>query len=308
MSAFEHQTVLLEASVQALQPVDGGLYVDCTLGGGGHTELLLESAECTVIGIDRDPAALAAAGERLARFGDRFQPWHGTFDQVAEALGGRLANGLLADLGVSSPQLDHPERGFSFRAAGPIDMRMDPTSGEPASVLVNHLDADALADVLYTYGEERNSRRIARAIVAARPLEDTLQLAEVVRAASPAKARHGRIHPATRTFQALRIAVNDELGQLERLLDATVDVVAEGGRIAIISFHSLEDRLVKRFFASESGRNGPRDPWGNPLSPPRLRVHPSTTPPSSSDPAENPNPRARSARLRVAERLSWTAP
>lgn len=307
MTAFAHQTVLLEESVQALQPRDGALYVDCTLGGGGHTELLLASADCTVIGIDRDPMALDAASERLARFGDRFLPWHGTFDRVAEALDGRLADGLLADLGVSSPQLDLPERGFSFRASGPIDMRMDPTTGEPASTLVDTLDADALADLIYTYGEERNSRRIARAIVAARPLEDTAQLAEVVKSAMPGKARHGRIHPATRTFQALRIAVNDELGQLERLLDATLDVVAPGGRIAIISFHSLEDRLVKRFFASESGKNAPRDPWGNPTSPPRLRVHPSHTP-SSSDPTDNPNPRARSARLRVAERLPWNAP
>lgn len=310
MSAFDHITVLLESTVDALEPRDGGVYVDCTLGGGGHTELLLQRADCTVIGIDRDPEALAAASARLAPFGDRFVPWHGTFGNLEQALadqGLQQVDGVLADLGVSSPQLDHAERGFSFRNAGPIDMRMDPTSGQPASELVNTLGADELADILYTYGEERLSRRIARAIVEGRPWIDTVQLAEAIRGVMPGSAKHGRIHPATRSFQALRIAVNDELGELERLLAASLRILAPGARIAIISFHSLEDRIVKRFFADQSGKNAPRDPWGNPTFPPHLRVHPSLTP-SSSDPTESPNPRSRSARLRVAERLPWNAP
>jgi 16S rRNA (cytosine1402-N4)-methyltransferase len=302
MTPFAHVTVLAAEAVAALAPRDGGVYVDCTLGGGGHAEGLLQAADCRVIGLDRDPNALRAANARLAGFGGRFQSVHARFSELGPVLAGLGldgVDGVLADLGVSSPQLDQPERGFSFRTPGPIDMRMDPTAGVSAAELVNSADQDELADWIYLYGEERAARRVARAIVAGRPWADTATLAAAI---AEVVGRGSGIHPATRTFQALRIVVNDELGEIRRLLPAAVDLLRPDGRLAIIAFHSLEDRIVKHYFQEQSGRTAPRDPFGNPVGPLRLRLLPPVAP-SPSD----PNPRARSARLRAAVRLPWNA-
>ncbi|TNE88583.1 MAG: 16S rRNA (cytosine(1402)-N(4))-methyltransferase RsmH [Deltaproteobacteria bacterium] len=298
--AFEHTSVLLEETVVALQPQAGMTYVDCTLGGGGHTEAILDAADCKVIGIDRDPSALKAAGERLARFGERFVPVRARFSEIAYVLadlGIDHVDGVIADLGVSSPQLDLAERGFSFRFAGPVDMRMDPDASLSADDIVNRWREEEIARVIFEYGEERRSRAVARAIVANRPITDTLQLAKII--AGAVGRTKGRIHPATKSFQGLRIAVNDELGEIERFLPAAIDVLRPGGRLCIITFHSLEDRLVKRFMAHESGREAPRDAFGHPVGTFRLeRPRKSVTAPPS-----DPNPRARSARLRTAVRL-----
>lgn len=299
--AFEHTSVLLEETLVALQPQAKRTYVDCTLGGGGHTEAILEAADCRVIGIDRDPSALASASQRLARFGDRFIPVRARFSEIAyvlKDLGVVNVDGILADLGVSSPQLDHAERGFSFRAAGPVDMRMDPDASLCAADIVNRWSETEIARVLFEYGEERRSRQVARAIVANRPFHDTLELARVI-AAAVGRSK-GRIHPATRSFQGLRIAVNDELGEIERFLPAALSALAPGGRLCVITFHSLEDRLVKQFMARESGREAPRDAYGHPVGTfPLERPFKSVTAPPS-----DPNPRARSARLRTAVRRS----
>ena len=294
---FTHQSVLAAEVVEAFAALpaapDGEppLLIDCTLGGGGHSALLLEAhPDWRLLGLDHDPTARAAAAERLAGFGERVRIEAANFGAWAPAAMGR-AVAVLADLGVSSPQLDRPERGFSFRADGPIDMRMNPEAGEPAAALLDRFAEEALADLLFRFGEERLSRRIARRLVSergARPwLErSTADLAYAIAGCYPPKARHGRIHPATRSFQALRIAVNDELGALERLLQRAPDWLAPGGVLAIISFHSLEDRLVKQAF----------------LADPRLeRV---SRRPLIADEAEQAcNPRSRSAKLRVARRL-----
>ncbi len=300
---FEHVSVLLEATVEALAPADGEVFVDCTLGGGGHTEAILSASDVQVIGLDRDPAALAAASERLARFGARFRPVHADFDglsRVLDDLGLDHVDGVLADLGVSSPQLDHAERGFSFRRAGPVDMRMDPTAELTAAGLLDRVDETELVRILRDYGEERHARRVARAVLEKVPFGDTVELAACV--AQVLGRGKGRTHPATRTFQALRIAVNDELGQLERVLPQAVARLAPGGRLAFITFHSLEDRIVKRFLHRAAGRGLPRDGYGNPIGEVTVRVAPSLAPPPS-----DPNPRARSARLRSATRLPWNA-
>lgn len=306
MSDFAHIAVLRDEVVAALAPADGEVFVDCTLGGGGHSEALLEAAECRVIGLDRDPVAIAAASERLARFGDRFQPVRTSFSrlsEVLEELGLAGVDGVLADLGVSSPQLDTPERGFSFRLQGPIDMRMDPDQELSALDIVNTFTEREISVLVSRYGEERRARRVARAITAGRPFTNTVELAEVVAKAVGTPKGGSRIHPATRTFQAIRIVVNDELGELERLLPQAVSSLRPDGRLALISFHSLEDRLVKQFLYRESGRTGPRDPYGDPLHPPRL----APLPKSVTSTPDDPNPRARSARLRSAVRLPWTA-
>ncbi|MBK7536357.1 MAG: 16S rRNA (cytosine(1402)-N(4))-methyltransferase RsmH [Myxococcales bacterium] len=256
MAAFQHQSVLLADTLAVLTPQDGEVYCDCTLGGGGHTEaLLLAAPTCRVIGIDRDLEALAAAKARLERFGERVTLVHGAFGDVAELLaqaGQPKVHGLLADLGVSSWQLDSAQRGFSFSRPGPLDMRMDPSRGATALELIASLSADALANVIFELGEERHSRRIARAILRALAegrLATTTDLAAVIAAEVPAaEQRRSKIHAATRTFQALRIAVNAELDQLQRLLTGFPDLLVAGGRCAIISFHSLEDRLVKQRF------------------------------------------------------------
>ena len=302
MREFQHRTVLLDATLQALQPRPGGRYIDGTLGGGGHAEGILNACgpDGLVVGIDRDPNALTAAGQRLAAFGDRFQPVRGRFGDVAQlASAWAPVDGLVLDLGVSSPQLDHADRGFSFQHDGPVDMRMDPDGGESAAQLIDRLDADALADILYRFGEEPRSRRIARAIIAGRPWTSTLALAECI--ARSSGYRGSRTHPATRSFQAIRIAVNDELGELERALEAALELLRPGGRMAVISFHSLEDRFVKQRFRELAGRRTPRDEFGNPIEPPRGRlIHPRGIAGRDADPD---NPRARSARLRVLETL-----
>jgi len=292
---------MVDEVLAALAPVEGEVVVDCTLGLGGHAEALLERTSCSVIGLDRDREALALATNRLARFGDRFSAYHSCFSKVGDVLtrvGTPMVSAVLADLGVSSMQLDLPERGFSFQRPGPVDMRMDGGAACTAADLVNTWSVGDLTRCISRYGEERRARRVAVAIVDGRPWTDTKSLADAV--ARAVGGRRRKIHPATRTFQALRIAVNDELGELERFLPAAVDHLLPGGRVAVISFHSLEDRLVKRFFRRESGVDARRDPYGNPIGTFRLSAPRRSTTPSPDD----PNPRSRSARLRTAVRLS----
>jgi 16S rRNA (cytosine1402-N4)-methyltransferase len=299
---FEHRSVLLADTLAQLAPRPGGRYLDGTLGGGGHAELILENSgpDGILVGIDRDPAALRAAGERLARFGDRARLLRGRFSEMAElAAAHGPFDGVLLDIGTSSPQLDHADRGFSFMHDGPLDMRMDPSTGESAAELIDRLTEEALADVIYRYGEEPRSRRIAKAIVAGRPWTRTGALAACVAEGSGWKA--SRTHPATRTFQALRIAVNNELDELERALPAAVSLLAPGGRLAVISFHSLEDRIVKGFLRTAAEIGTARDAYGAPLSAPALRL--CTRRAIDGAEADPTNPRSRSARLRVAERL-----
>lgn len=305
-SAFQHIPVLLPAVLAALQPRPGARFIDATVGGAGHALAVLQAAQPggRLLGIDADPAALAAAAARLGAAGlpaASFTLVHGHFAELAALArqhGFSAVDGILLDLGVSSYQLDTAARGFSFAADGPLDMRLDPGSGPTAADLVNQLDEQELADVIYRYGEERGSRRIARLIVERRrqaPITTTGELAALVQRAIGRGGRE-RIHPATRTFQALRIAVNQELAQLEAALPQAVALLRPGGRLAVISFHSLEDRIVKQFFRAESGYGA-----GELQHPPRLTVL--TRKPIVADAAEcAANPRARSAKLRVAER------
>jgi 16S rRNA (cytosine1402-N4)-methyltransferase len=300
-SSFRHVPVLLNEVLAGLTPRDGGCYVDGTLGGGGHAAAVLEASAPggRLLGIDADPAALAAAGARLARFGERATLAHGNFRDIgplARAQGFDQIDGLLLDLGVSSHQIDTPERGFSFAADAPLDMRLDPTGGVTAADVVNSTPESELADLIFRYGEERGSRRIARFIAEARrkqPIDTTIELAELV--ARALGGRHGKIHPATRTFQALRIAVNHELESLEAVLPQAVELLAPGGRMAIISFHSLEDRIVKLFFRAESGYGGSEQPA-------RLQII-TKKPIEASEQEARANPRSRSAKLRIAERV-----
>jgi 16S rRNA (cytosine1402-N4)-methyltransferase len=307
-----HAPVLAAETLDLLAPRPGGRYLDGTLGGAGHTALLLERSAPGghVLAIDADPAALELARARLSEAiaAGRLLLRHGNFAQMAPiAAEAEFApvDGILLDLGLSSDQLAARDRGFSFAADAPLDMRFDPTRGQPAAELVNSLDEAELADLIWRYGEERRSRAIARRIVAARergPIARTGELARLV--ASAVHGRPGGIHPATRTFQALRIAVNDELGSLEAALPAAVDLLRPGGRLAVISFHSLEDRIVKRFFqAEERGCICPPElPECVCGRSPRLRIltrHPVT----AGDKEVARNPRSRSARLRAAERL-----
>ncbi len=291
---YQHTPVLLREVITGLQPRPGGRYIDGTVGGGGHAAAILEASapDGRLLGIDCDPAALTAAGARLALYGDRVTLVRGSFREV-----GRLAidagftqvQGVLLDLGVSSYQFDTPERGFSFQASAPLDMRLDPDAPVTAARLVNDLPEQELADLIFRYGEERGSRRIARAIVAARqrkPVTTTDELALIVSRALG--GQRGRIHPATRTFQALRIAVNDELASLEAALPQIVELLAAGGRMAIIAFHSLEDRIVKQFMRAEAQAG-------------RLRII-TRKPVEASNEEQHANPRSRSAKLRVAER------
>jgi 16S rRNA (cytosine1402-N4)-methyltransferase len=299
-----------EETLKLLAPRAGGVYCDATLGGGGHAERILRatSPDGRLIGIDRDPAALRAAGERLSPFGDRVTLVHGTFAEAAvilERLGAVPIDGFVLDLGVSSPQLDRGERGFSFRQAGPLDMRMDPTAGETAEGLIRRIGVDELADILRRYGEERYAGRIARAIkegVMAGAVTSTTELSALVARSVPTRERHKV--PATRKFQALRIAVNDELGQLERFLADFPSLVRPGGRVVVIAFHSLEDGLVKNRFrdlAKESGY--PPDIAAKMgLPPPTVKVL-TRKPIEASDDEVAANPRARSAKLRGAELL-----
>jgi len=329
MASFSHQPVLLKETIDGLAVRRGGRYVDGTLGGSGHTEALLAAGAGAVLGIDRDPAALAAARERLGTDDTRVVLAHGNFRElgsIARANGFEQVDGILLDIGVSSHQLDVAERGFSFAADAPLDMRMDPTAGTTAADLVNDLSETELADVIYQYGEERASRRIARRIAERRrsaPITTTVELAEIVKQAVRDKGT--RIHPATRTFQALRIAVNDELGALETVLPQATELLAAGGRLAVITFHSLEDRIVKQFMLRETSlcllpsrtfaeacphladqSSGPRAciylHRRDCDYVPRLSAV--TTKPITASAVElNANPRSRSAKLRVAERL-----
>lgn len=304
--SFSHITVLLHETVEMLAPAPGKLIVDCTLGGGGHTQLLLEHG-ATVWGIDRDPDARRAAALKLARFGSRFKVLAGNFQDVESLLaqqGVSRVDGLLADLGVSSHQLDTASRGFSFREDGPLDMRMDTRSAFSARNLVNEAPEEELADILWQYGEERASRAIARAIVKARaqaPIATTGQLARIVESVLP---RKGRQHPGTRTFQALRIAVNGELDALDSLLASSVDLLGKGGRLAVITFHSLEDRRVKQFFDLRSRPEIDRPEWPAPRPNPdycfRLL---SRKPVTAGEEELSTNPRSRSAKLRGVEKI-----
>ncbi len=303
---FSHVTVLLHETVDMMDARPGKVIVDCTLGGGGHTELLLEKG-ATVLGIDRDPAARRAATARLARFGNRFKALAGNFADVADILamqGITQVDGILADLGVSSHQLDTAERGFSFREDGPLDMRMDTRAAYSARNLVNEMSEAELADILWQFGEERASRAIARAIVKARsnaPITTTGQLADIVASVLP---RKGKQHPGTRTFQAIRIAVNGELTALDKLLDASVRLLNKGGRLAIITFHSLEDRRVKQFFDLRNRAEIDRPEWPAPRPNPdycyRLL---SRKPVIAGEEELSVNPRSRSAKLRGVEKI-----
>jgi 16S rRNA (cytosine1402-N4)-methyltransferase len=308
MSRFEHRPVMVDEVVDLLRPVPPGPVVDATVGAGGHASALLERlAHVTVIGLDQDEDALAAAAETLAPFGDRATLRQIRFDALAatmEELDVEEIAGALFDLGVSSPQFDRADRGFSYRFEGPLDMRMDRRQLRTADDIVNGEDAESLARILRAYGDERYARRIAQAIVAARPLHTTTALADVVRSAIPAPARRRGGHPAKRTFQALRIAVNDELEALPAALDQAVDRLVPGGRCVVISYHSGEDRIVKqRFRAAATG--GCTCPPGLPCTcgaVPLIReLRPLKRRPTASERAANP--RADSAVLRAVERI-----
>ncbi len=311
MTDFSHVPVLLDVAVDYLQPSPGGLLVDGTLGGGGHSEALLRRMGPTgrLVGIDQDSEALDAAGRRLEGY-PGFIGVRGNFadlDVLLDQLGLGLVDGVLLDLGISSHFVDSAERGFSIRRDAPLDMRMDLRASTSAADLVEELDEGRLESLLREYGEERYARRIARRIVWEReqePIRTTGRLAQVVERAVPPPARHGRIHPATRTFQALRIAVNDELGVLQRGLEAAVSRLAPGGRLVVISFHSLEDRIVKTTFRRLAGECTcpARVPFCQCQPLRLLRVL--TRKPVEPDPIEvATNPRSRSARLRAAQRL-----
>ncbi|MSP12963.1 MAG: 16S rRNA (cytosine(1402)-N(4))-methyltransferase RsmH [Chloroflexi bacterium] len=302
-----HTPVLPGEVLDALQPRPAGVYIDGTLGAGGHSQLILHAAGSgsRLLGLDADPDALARAAERLASFGERAVLVNSNFanlGEMAQEYSFIPCDGILLDLGLSSMQLTDGERGFSFQQDGPLDMRFDPTQPETAADLLNNLPEQELANLIYTYGEEHQSRRIARAIVQARPLRTTRQLADLI-ARVTGRGRQG-IHPATRTFQALRIAVNEELQVLEQVLPQALHCLKPGGRLAVISFHSLEDRIVKNFFQQEA-----RDCICPPEQPICTCDHHSTLtivtrrPIQPTDEEVNRNPRSRSAKLRVAERL-----
>jgi 16S rRNA (cytosine1402-N4)-methyltransferase len=305
---FPHHPVLYKEVLHALQPRRGAYYVDGTVGAGGHAWGILEtsSPDGLLLGLDLDPQALELAGERLSPFGSRailVQASYATLLQRIEALGWTGVDGILLDLGVSSMQLDRPERGFSFQSDAPLDMRFDPAGPETAADMVNSLSEQEISDLIFQYGEERQARKIAREIIRSRPIYTTRQLSEVVwRVCGP--SRHKRIHPATLTFQALRIAVNHELQALESFLPRALTALSPGGRLAVIAYHSLEDRIVKQFLRQESQDCicPPLQPlctcghWADVIEITRRPLVP-------QEDEINRNPRARSARLRVAERL-----
>jgi 16S rRNA (cytosine1402-N4)-methyltransferase len=303
---MKHQPVLYHEIIHALQPKNEGYYVDGTLGAGGHARGILEACapDGRLLGLDVDPQALALARETLAPYGERVRLLQASYDSLTETLheiGWDEVDGIVLDLGLSSMQLDSPERGFSFQQDAPLDMRFDPASPTTAADLVNALPGDELADLIFRYGEEHASRRIAQAIVKARPLQTTRQLAAVIESVVP---RKGRVHPATQTFQALRIAVNNELERVENVLPQAVAALRSGGRLAIISFHSLEDRIVKEYFRRESK---------DLVNPPYERIYEVEKKAMLKEinrkviipgKAEiEANPRARSAKLRIAEKL-----
>lgn len=311
MAAFHHLSVLPDEVIRFLEPSDGKTYLDGTLGGGGHSALILEKAPgAFLIGIDRDQAALDAAAARLATYGGHFRLLHGDFADVAEHLdnlGIAALDGFILDLGVSSHQLDTRERGFSFQQDAPLDMRMDTGSGETAADLVNERPEAELERIIGEYGEERWAKRIAAFIVRERaesPITTTFRLVDIIKGAVPKAKWDERIHPATRTFQALRIAVNTELESLERGMRAALDLLKPGGRGVIISFHSLEDRIVKHIFREYA--EGCTCPRQMPVcvcgKQPRVKVL-TGRPVTAAEAETDENPRARSAKLRAIEKL-----
>ena len=282
---FLHTSVLSQEIITGLNIIPEGHYLDATLGAGGHTELILSTfPDVSVTAIDRDAMAIKSASERLQNYGNRLQFWHGNFANYNPHK--TLFDGIIADLGVSSPQLDYAERGFSFRSEGDLDMRMDQNQPLTAAKIVNHWQEKQLADIFYLYGEERLSRRIARMIVQKRPFQTTTQLANAIASCVPAKYRYGKIHPATRVFQALRIVVNEELESLEKFLQKAPLWLKTNGRIAVISFHSLEDRIVKHQFRDNA----------------LLKVL-TKKPITPQLEEKGGNPRSRSAKLRIACKL-----
>lgn len=299
-SAPTHVPVMLQEVLAALSPKDGESYIDGTFGGGGYTRAMLDAAGCRVTGIDRDPDAIARGRALAAASGGRLTLVQGEFSRMHELCG--PSDGVVLDLGVSSFQFDEADRGFSFRHDGPLDMRMS-REGISAADVVNGADERTLMNIISRLGEERNARRIARAIIAARPVTGTAELARIVCDAQGPAAQQYAIHPATRTFQALRIHVNDELGELERGLEAAQAVLKVHGRLVVVSFHSLEDRIVKRFLTGKSthaarpSRHMPAAPLPRPL----FTLLPARTP---GDAEVAANPRARSARLRAGVRLA----
>lgn len=311
MSQFHHVSVLLEECIEGLNIRPDGIYVDCTLGGAGHSSRI--AAKLTtgrLIGIDRDTVALAAAGERLAPWMDRVTLVHDSFghlESILKNLNIPQVDGILMDLGVSSPQLDDGERGFSYMADAPLDMRMNREDPLDAREIVNAWPYEELKRILYTYGEERYAPQIAAAICRhreERPIETTLELVEIIRSAMPASALREKQHPAKRSFQALRIAVNDELGDLERVLAAAIPALAPGGRLAVITFHSLEDRIVKTAMADAA--KGCTCPPTFPVcvcgKKPKVRKI-TSKPITAAEEELADNPRARSAKLRICEKL-----
>lgn len=319
---FRHVPVLRDEVVAAFAPVPPGWVIDGTLGGAGHATAILDAhPHLSVLGLDRDPLAVQVATERLARFGDRAHVVHTRFDRIADAMSllrrtrttadtteeeiPTGLSGILLDLGVSSPQLDRGDRGFSYRNSGPLDMRMDPTTGPSASDVVNEADHGELVRILRRFGDERHADRVARAIIEARPVTTTAQLADVVRDAIPAAARRTGGHPATRTFQALRIEVNDELAQLEAVLGDALDLLVPGGRMAVITYHSGEDRIVARRFRDAAADDCVCPPGSGTCrcgGAPNVKLVPRKAIAATEDEIAV-NPRARSARLRVAEQL-----
>lgn len=284
---FHHLPVLSEAVIQGLQIKANGNYLDATVGGGGHSELILNAADnIDLIALDQDESAIAAAKERLSSY-QQVTFYHKNFTEYDPE--NQKFDGILADLGVSSPQLDNPKRGFSFQKEAPLDMRMNSQQSLTAAEIINHWDETTLADIFYHYGEERYSRKIARRILQKRPFSTTTELASAIALCFPPKKRYGRIHPATRVFQALRIAVNNELDYLKAFLEKSPYWLKPQGRLVIISFHSLEDRIVKHTFREHS----------------ELKVI--TKKPITATPEESrENPRARSAKLRIAEKIEPT--
>lgn len=308
MTAPSHLPVLVKEVVEGLAPKANHIYVDATFGRGGYTKAILDAADCKVIGIDRDPEAVAVGREFEARYPGRFQILQGPFSEIAELLENAAigkVDGIAFDLGVSSPQLDDAARGFSFRNDGPLDMRMS-LEGESAADIVNNAGEQELANIIYQYGEERASRRIAKAIVEQRKVQKftrTLELAQLIEKVIPRRGED--THPATKTFQALRIAVNGELDELQQALAASTELLADKGRLAVVTFHSLEDRIVKTFFRDKAGKNarGSRHK-------PEIVIHNKASLVLVNNKAIAPtveetrrNPRARSAKLRVAERI-----
>jgi 16S rRNA (cytosine1402-N4)-methyltransferase len=311
-----HRPVMLREVLAVLNPHDSGIYVDGTFGAGGYSRAILDAADCTVWGLDRDPDAIAAGAGMAQQYKGRLNLLAGRFGDMAVLLNARgvaASDGIALDIGVSSMQLDRAERGFSFRQDGPLDMRME-KDGESATDVVNSRSERELADIIFQYGEERRARAIARAIVAARrqaPIAGTLHLAEIVREAAGGRSSAG-IDPATRTFQALRIYVNDELGELDRGLTAAEDLLRPGGCLAVVTFHSLEDRRAKNFLRRRSGRSPqqsrhlPDRPAAGRDPEPSFRLLPLSGATPADDEVRS-NPRARSARLRAAERTAASA-